>query len=303
MPTDAFTKPVIIGVFPRELRASQADYPFIEFSAYVRAAGNAPAIIQSVFLPMPEGLSFGESGNYGTIDLGILAAVGGTDALNKMMTDPSVASAKSGLSAMASNIVSQVKTASSLQVMAIAGKALGVGEGALFSGKAIMSPNTNTTFTGNATRSFTFSFKMVSSVRADSAAIRDIHNFFRRYTYAGGDAQNNVILSYPPVWTIRFYQDGVENQFLPKIFSCYLTNTTSAFNSSSNIYRPDGAPIEVDITLAFQETRMLTRNDIDILAAGRQEPWGSDTAAADRGISSNFVATSTFSAAPEEAPQ
>lgn len=299
--------PSVIAVFPRELRASRENYPFIEFSAFIRTGPDAPTIIESVFLPMPEGISFGESGEYGTVNLGIIAAGGGADAVGKMMESPSVSTAASGLSQTGGGVLSQIKSLGAGEVGMIAGKALGVGEGALFAGKGIMSPNTNTTFTGNKTREFTFSFKLVGRIKADSNAIRSMHNFFRKYTYAEGDGTNNIILSYPPVWTIRFYANGKENEYFPKIFSCYLSSTTSVFNSSSNMFRPDGAPIEVDITLAFQETRMLTRQDIIKLEAGvsdveklQSDNVNSRTIDSVRGIGLSGTAQASFINVPSE---
>lgn len=262
-----FSQSGIMGIFPRELRASNEDYPFIEFTAFVRTSPDHPPLIQSVFLPMPDGLEFSDGGNYNSIDLGIIAAVGGSDALSTLLGG-NIGAAGSGLSKAAGEIYNQIKSLSGGEVGMLAAKALGVGNGVLFAGKKIMSPNTNTAFTGNNTRAFNFAFKLVGRELKDSWEIRNIHNFFRRYTYAAGDDTNNIILSYPPIWTIRFYQNKSENVFFPKMFSCYLENSKSTFNASTNMYRPDGAPVEVDINLIFRETRVLTRGDIDALAAG-----------------------------------
>ena len=54
----------------------------------------------------------------------------------------------------------------------------------------------------------------------------------------------------------------IENEYLPGIWSCYLTNVGTTFNSSSNMYFSDNAPTEVDLSLTFQETRVLNRNDM-----------------------------------------
>jgi hypothetical protein len=216
----------------------------------------------------PGGISFSDGGEYGTIELGIIAAAGGMDALNKMMNSPSAANLVSGIKNTGSNILNQIKNLNSGAIGTIAGTMLGQGEGAQFAGKRIMSPNTNTTFKGNSIRSFSFNFKLVGRDKKDSEAIRDIHNLFREAVYADGDDSSNIILSYPPVWSIKFLDNGRENPYLPKIFGCYLKSCGSNFNSSTNIFRPDGAPIEVDISLGFEETRMLTRRDITELNAG-----------------------------------
>ena len=43
---------------------------------------------------------------------------------------------------------------------------------------------------------------------------------------------------------------------------CYLINMTTAFNSSSNMFHADGSPSEVDLSLTFQETKLITRDKL-----------------------------------------
>jgi len=278
-----------ILVFPRELRASTASYPCVHFSVAQRSNANEKATYKHIFLPMPPaGIEFNEGGEYGTIELGIIAAAGGMDALNKMMESPSASNLFSGIKNTGTNVFNQIKSLTSGQVGVIGGKMLGYGEGAQFAGKRIMTPNTNTTFKGNSIRSFTFNFKLVGRDKKDSEAIRNIHNLFRECVYADGDDTANIILAYPPVWKIQFIDGAKENPYIPKIFGCYLTSCRVMFNSGANIYRSDGAPIDVDITLSFQETRMLTQRDIKELSAGSM-------ANTNRGIGENGLAESSVS--------
>lgn len=278
-----------IFVFPRDLRSSLASYPCVQLTVSLKPNANGKAVFKHIFLPMPpNGLSFADQGNYSTISLGIVAAAGGMDALNKMMNSPSAANLISGVKNTGSNILNQIKNLNSGAIGTIAGTMLGQGEGAQFAGKRIMSPNTNTTFTGNNIRSFAMRFKLVGRDKKDSESIRDIHNLLRESVYADGDNASNIILSYPPVWSIKFLDNGKENPYIPKIFGCYLNSVTSDFNSSTNIFRPDGAPIEVDVSLGFQETRMLTRRDIAELNAG-------STVDNDRGIGEDGLAKTSVS--------
>ena len=41
---------------------------------------------------------------------------------------------------------------------------------------------------------------------------------------------------------------------------------SSTFNSTSATFHTDGSPLEVDISISYQETRALTRYDIENLA-------------------------------------
>ena len=44
-----------------------------------------------------------------------------------------------------------------------------------------------------------------------------------------------------------------------------MTNVGTTFNSSSNIYFTDNAPLEVEISLTYQETRVLSRADLQLI--------------------------------------
>jgi hypothetical protein len=60
--------------------------------------------------------------------------------------------------------------------------------------------------------------------------------------------------------------DFRENEFIPRIFSCYLTTFNVNYNQGgAGSFYEDGAPIDVDISMTFQESRALTRKDIEKL--------------------------------------
>ena len=49
---------------------------------------------------------------------------------------------------------------------------------------------------------------------------------------------------------------------MPKIFQCHLTSLGTIYNATSNIFHADGAPLEKDMSLSFQERKSLTRGDL-----------------------------------------
>jgi len=230
-------------VFPLEIR-SQADRPCIKFTAYNRSDGAAE--LHHIFLPSPPSLSFSDAADYTTIDLG----------------------AKAGLvSAIQGEGLSGVSSIKASQVLDVVATKLPGAEITAFARKTVVNPNTNTSFASNKLRNFGFNFKLIARSKDESTVIRAIHQKFRRFTYASrsGDA-SNLTLDFPPVWTIRFLDfesETGENKFIPRIYSCYLTQCEATFNSDANIYFNDSAPLSVDISLQFQETRSLTRKDIE----------------------------------------
>jgi hypothetical protein len=224
-------------VFPLEMRGSGlANKPVILFTAFDKKE-NKPI---KIFLPTPIGVSFGDKGEYSTMDLGVIGgmALGGGPKLSSINTE---------------------------NIRALAGSKLGVGEQTSFLTKQVKNPNTNTTFTANTLRTFAFNFKLIASSEEESEIIRQIHTRFRYYAYADMlENEDNILLNYPPVWTIKFMDMGTgeENKFIPRIFSTYLASCDSTFNAGGNMYYNNNAPLEIDMSLMFQETRTLTRKDI-----------------------------------------
>ena len=56
-----------------------------------------------------------------------------------------------------------------------------------------------------------------------------------------------------------------ELEFMPKIFSCYITGFTTTVNQTDNTFRTDYSPHEIDISVQFQESKILTRNELEDL--------------------------------------
>lgn len=126
-----------------------------------------------------------------------------------------------------------------------------------------INPNTVTSFQNMNIRTFVFNFKLVAESQEESITIKQMQNFIRTYMYAAS-ASNGYLLSYPAKWKIKFVLGGStrRNPFLPQIYESYLTNFQTTYNSSSHLTFADGAPTEIDVSMTFQETRVLTQNDI-----------------------------------------
>ena len=252
-------------IFPIEL--SKGDRPTVEFTCFVKEGDESKPKRLHTYFPIPAGLSFSDNANYQDVDLGI---IGGTvfAAAQKAMREGS------GVGGAVSNIMNKISSVGKEEAMGIAGKALaiklsGQEDAISLATNQVLNPNTNITFKGHGIRSFSFSFKMIAKSKKEASLIRKINERFRHYSYANlTDDATGFMLSFPPTWLIRFYdapEKGGEFKeiiHLPRIFSCYLTGVQSTYNSNQNTFFSDGAPVELDMTLEFQETRALTRKDI-----------------------------------------
>lgn len=266
-------------IFPLELRG-QPNVNVIEFTAFENRGNGVNQ--HHIWFPCPANIAINDSATYNTIDLGTIGTALGS-ALQSSKGEKDV---RVKLEGIVGSLRSQMGSATkNFKAGEISGAAAGLLPGpdsiegaARLASRTLLNPNTNTTFSGNALRSFTFGFKMVASSPEEAEVIRKIHSKFRRFTYADSRSHSqNLILAFPPTWTIRFLDGNLnENKFIPKIFTCYLLSIESSFNSTTNMFHADGAPLEVDISVSYQETRTLTRTDINYLEA--------ESLDADRGI-------------------
>tara|TARA_A100001515_G_scaffold139849_1_gene134914 strand:+ start:2064 stop:2894 length:831 start_codon:yes stop_codon:yes gene_type:complete len=207
-----------------------------------------------IYLPAPTGLAVNDQANYNTTDFGL------TGAENKFGAGTITQTLKA-LGIKSGRLFGGLATIEDAQVEKVAG--------------LIVNPNTNTSFGGSGVRSFTFAYKFIPESEAEARTIKQIIRRFKALSYAAlanSDKENpaSLILTYPPVWQIKFLTSGAggsfsENPFMPKLFDCYLTGVETNYNPAANIFFKGGAPNEIDISVTYQETRALTRNDIDEL--------------------------------------
>jgi len=244
-------------VFPSELRDSTQQYPYMCFSIPTEAAA------ADIYIPVPPGLTFSDSMVYSTISLGIIGNIA-KETINQAKTGQGlVGTLTAGVGGLASSTLDKAKklnVAAAASIAARTARQDNIADIIDFSTKQLVAPNTNTNFQGSSVRSFAFTFKLVAKTQAESDTINNIVKQFRTYMYAKGD---DVILEYPPLWSLKFYNiDGEENTYIPKIYPCYLQAMTSTYNAGTNIFHDDGSPFEVDIALGFQESKALNRTEI-----------------------------------------
>jgi len=249
-------------VFPRDMLVD-SQRPYIRFTCKPVNGGQS---MTSVNLPCPGGVSYSDGGSYTTIDMGVIGDV--AQAVAKGGTAMEIAGNASGA------FMKQIEGMGVSGAGILALKAMGANDTATaleFANKSIRNPRTNTAFSGNTLRSFQFNFKMIGKDPSEVDEINEIQSFFREQIYASKlNGTSTIMQQYPNQWTVKFMdpRDGEELQYMPKIFTCYLTGASTVINSTSNTYRTDLSPYEIDVSLQFQETKILDRDEINALEGG-----------------------------------
>jgi hypothetical protein len=275
-------------VFPHALR--NLDRPIICMTAFKKEGEGVQQ--EHIFLPIPNELAFSDAAEYNEIALGALVGAGMGAAQQGVESTMGSVQAAAGQ-------MSSLKGADVLEI--IAGKTKFADQASLLT-RTVANPNTNVGFKGHGIRSFTFNFTMMAKYAEEAETIRKIHNRFRRLSYANlKNDENNILLSYPPTWQIRFMapQSSEENsnaaltangttltemKHIPRIFSSYLTGVTTTINDQGNMYHPDNAPLSVTLSITYQETRALNRKDLIDMENDQLQ---------NRGINENGVPTIT----------
>ena len=239
-------------VYPENLR-SKVDgfkgYPHISFEMVQRAL---PENIK-VHLYVPAGFSVPDAASYGSVDLGLI----GNSAQEQSATDL--------------DDLGIVKAGAFLDAMGAGGLAPAAQKKAIQAGVAL-NPNTTLQFDNVSLRSFDFTFKMVSESAEEAQQIFLIENLFRKALYP---TRQGALLKYPPTFKIQFLHGDQVNNYMPIIMESYLTSLNTTYNSSSNMFHADGSPSEVDISMSFQETTIVTREKLYGAEQGIASP-GSD---------------------------
>ena len=197
----------------------------------------------------PVGIAVSDGANYQNFDLGNIQS--GLDF------------AKNVASGSRTNVSgSDVLAAALIAKNSLSGKESGFNirsKAALAAGVAT-NPYTRTTFETVNIRTFNFSFKLVAEDAKEAETAKAIERTFRKFLYP--KRAGALALSYPPLFRIEFRTLGDINPYMPNIKPCYLTSLESTFNETANTFHADGSPIEVNLSLGFQEERALLRDDL-----------------------------------------
>jgi hypothetical protein len=217
---------------------------------------------------MPEGVQMNDSMSYSGQDLNILGFAA-QKAARVGVTAESWTAAGKGLSGATGNILSQFLPGTRSEALATLAQAASANDeinaGIASVTQISQNKNTVTTFDGVGIRNHSFTFKMIARSPEESEMIKKIQFAFRSGMYPTGvTGAENMRLRFPPKWKVRYVSlpNLKDLSHLPQPYECYLQNLSTNFNSSSKMWRNDKAPLEVDVVVAFTETKALTQGDI-----------------------------------------
>ena len=222
---------------------------------------------REVCLYLPIGLAFRDNVTYENFDLGATGAMmeGGMGMASSLVK---------GVGSFIENISSgSGNDLAKLAGIQLAGKMSSFGSEAQaalkIQGGVTVNPNSRVLFKQPNIREFAFTFKMIAKSAKEADQINQIVKFFRTELYPEdivsqiGGQDISLGYRFPNKFNLQFKYGAQEIPNLAKIKPCYLRDVSTTFNASQMAMHSDGNFMEVDMTLAFQETKALTRADVE----------------------------------------
>lgn len=229
-------------IFPESLKQDGTTLPMMRFRIKEMGEGTNT---QDIFLYQPIGLSVTDGANYTNFDLGTLT--GALDIVKSRSVENVTAQDFLAGALIAKNKLS-------------GGTSLNLRNKAALSAGVATNPYTRQSFENVNIRTYNFSFKLVAESAKESEIAKKIERTFRKFLYP--KRVGSIALAYPPLFEISFYKGEVINQYMPNIKPCYLTSLESTFNETANTFHHQGQPLEVNLSLSFQEERAMVRQDL-----------------------------------------
>jgi hypothetical protein len=241
-----------------------------------------------VELYMPISITFPDGATYENTDLGIVGAIGE----NTLQSGKSIASTfldtvKGGLKTLAGGITGTADGAvGSVLVTELLRNKSGkftkpLSDVAGLATRVTPDANSRVLFKGVAFREFSFQFKLIASSYEEAKQIEGLIRFLRSELYPDiiqsissqkEDEPKSDVISlgqrYPNRFQIKMkYGEGRNNEVLNKIKPAYLRAVNTVYNGTQQSFHQSrnggtAKPFEVDLTLTFQESLKLTRQDV-----------------------------------------
>ena len=242
--------------FPSTLRSEvAANKPYVKFSIPYDANNVIESDYRSVYLFMPDDVGVTDGTSYEGVDLGAnraIQALSGGGAIS----DADLAVAGLAVLDMISTPLAKLSPAASIAI----------------SNRVAFNPQTAMQFKNTNLREFSFTYVLVPRNQQESAEMTNIENFFRKFLYPAKSGQWS--LKYPPLFRVDFMLGTKFNTFYPMYYDSFLTGVTTVMNPNGRANFPNGAPTSMSITLAFAESKQLTRNTLYGDGSGLQYNYG-----------------------------
>lgn len=216
--------------------------------------------IESIYLPVPLKISTNYGVEYSSFDLGTeavdLALSAGGAALGQIGI---VGQTLGGLPGAITNLIGSD--------FVQRGAELGVKTAGLIKGVSL-NPHKELLFKGVNLRQFEFIWKLIARSEEESEIILNITNAFRRAMHPKLEV-GSLLYRYPSDFDIEFFKiqedEAKPNNFLTFVGPCVLKEAIVNYSGTGEYvtFKDTGAPVDIDLTLRFEETVVITKDALE----------------------------------------
>lgn len=211
----------------------------------------------TIFLPTPLSISTNYAVNYTDVSVTDLGA-------------SLVSSATSGIANIAGGLLAR-RNPLSLYSAAVAGlpnffSKLPIKEAATIAGLETglaINPHQETLLNGVKFREFKISYNLIAKRDGESKTIKNIIRALKVSMHPEL-AASSLLFKYPSEFELIFYTTSAkENPYLFKTKRCILKNLDVSYGKNFVTFKDTNAPVEIELSMTFQETEILTRETIE----------------------------------------
>jgi len=110
-------------------------------------------------------------------------------------------------------------------------------------------------------RTFQFSYRFLPKTESETKKIQSIISTFKENMHPE-ITQQKLFYIYPSEFDIKYFYKNKENKYLHKFARCALTDMVVDYGGDQFVTFNDGAPVEIGMTLKFQELEQMTSEGI-----------------------------------------
>lgn len=131
-----------------------------------------------------------------------------------------------------------------------------------------INPQLQMIYKGIGLRTFQLTFTFTPKSAQEAKEVDDIialfkHHYAPRLESATETSINSMFFIPPSMFTVQFMHNGRENVHLPKYGECVLSHITIDYAPNGFAAYEDGAPVQSQLMLQFQEIEIIDQNKLD----------------------------------------
>ena len=233
-------------------------------------------ITDSVALYLPSGIGNTTSATYGDFQTGVAGylAMSGLDIVSELRNRDFQGAAEKIFGVGGTLITEAAKKLAVAGIETFTGSE-GIQQSVDKAFGQTLNPYIEVAFNSTGMRTFDYTFKFAPKSKKETDEVQAIIQLFRFHMLPEMKSSAHRYLTLPSTFDIHYmWQSGIdergytsvmakENSFYNKIATCVLTNVDVNYTPNGQVQSfADGAPTQIDMSLSFKETEMLTKQHI-----------------------------------------